>query len=147
MAYIQFTDSVGSATLDNGLRNIASGVGSRFASWTPRNIPIGPRETSLGTGQQYMFRFRTDFLASFSIEHIPMASLDIVARFMEHMYRGGTCAVYTEDLAARSYTTCGLAPGSDINVQSEDRTEQWYRLDLMLINLAVSPTTMLCVYN
>lgn len=147
MAYIQFTDSIGSATLDNGLRNVSSGVGSRFASWVPRNTPIGARETSLGTGQQYMFRFRTDYMASFSIEHIPMASLDIVVRFVEHMLRGNTCSVYTEDLAARTYTTCGLAPGTDISVQSEDRTEQWYRLDITVINLAVSPTAMLCVYN
>lgn len=147
MAYLQFTDTVGAATLDNGLRTVAGGVASRFSSWTPRNIPVGARETALGTGQLYLFRFRTDYSASFSIEHIPMASLDIVARLIEHLSRGGTCAVYTEDNASRSYTTCGLAPGTDITVQPEDRSEQWYRLDLTLINLAVSPSTMLCVYT
>jgi hypothetical protein len=147
MAYIQFTDSVGTATLDNGLRNVGGGVGSRFSSWTPRNMPIGARETSLGTGRQYMFKFRTDYMASFSIDHIPMASLGTVVRFIEHVYNGNTCSVYTEDSASNSYITCGLPPGAEINVQSEDRSEQWYRMDVTLINLAVSPVAMLCVYT
>jgi len=147
MAYIQFTDSVGNATLDNGLRSVGGGVASRFSSWTPRNMPIGARETSLGTGQQYMFKFRTDYIASFSIDHIPMSYLSTVVRFMEHMYNGNTCAVYTEDDASRSYATCGLAAGAEISIQSEDRSEQWYRLDVTLINLAASPTMMLCAYN
>lgn len=147
MAYIQFTDGTGAATLDNGLRNIGAGVASRFSGWIPRNTPIGAREVSLGSGATYMFRFRTDYTASFTIEHIPLSSLDVVARFVEHMLRGNTCAVYTEDLAGRTYATCGLAPGTEPDVQSEDRSDQWYRLSMTLINLSGTPGPMLCVYN
>lgn len=147
MAYITFTDAIGSAQLDNGLRSVAGGVGARFSNWVPASRPIGSSEVSLGTGQTYMFRFRTDYTASFSIEHIPCTSLDVVTRLVVHLLQGGVCAVYTEDTASRSYATCGLAPGSDPQVSIEDRAEMWYRLDLSLINLAASPATMLCTYT
>lgn len=147
MAYITFTDSVGAAQLDNGLRSVSGGVGSRFSGWLTQQYPVGAREVSLGTGMTYMFRFRTDYSASFSIEHIPSTSLDVVARLVSHLLQGGTCSVYTEDSAARSYVTCGLAPGADPQVSMEDRNDMWYRLDLTLINLAASPTSMLCQYS
>lgn len=147
MAYITFTDSIGAAQLDNGLRSIAGGVGSRFSSWLPSSRPVGASEVSLGTGTTYMFRFRTDYTATFAIEHIPCSSLDIVTRLVVHLMQGGTCSVYTEDLAARTYLTCGLAPGSDPQLSIEDRADMWYRLDLSLINLAASPASLLCIYT
>ena len=147
MAYITFTDGTGAAQLDNGLRSAASGVASRFANWVPNIRPIGVSETTLASGATHMFRFRTDYTATFSIEHIPAASLDIATRLMAHLLSGGTCAVYTEDSAARAYTTCGLAPGGTVQIGMEDRNDLWYRMDFALINLAASPTVMLCVYN
>jgi hypothetical protein len=147
MAYITFTDSVGAAQLDNGLRLVAGGVGSRFANWVPRVTPIGSAETLLATGALHMFRFRTDNTASFTIEHIPVASLDIAVRLIAHLLQGGTCAVYTEDSASRSYLTCGLAPGSEPQLSMEDRADLWYRLDLTLLNLASPSAIMLCTYT
>ncbi len=95
MATITFTDGTGAATLDNSTTGISTGVGSRFADWTPFQRPIGPRVPALGTGRPYQFRFRTDYGASFTMTDIPNTSMATMLRCQEWLLRGEAVTVNT----------------------------------------------------
>lgn len=147
MATITFTDGTGAATLDNSTTAISTGVGSRFADWTPFQRPIGPRIPALGTGRPYQFRFRTDYGASFTMTDIPNTSMATMLRCQEWLLRGEAVTVNTGDAANRSYTTCYLAPDGDVTITLQDKNLLLYSMSFTLINGAASPTAMLCLYD
>lgn len=79
----------------------------------------------------------------------PTSGVNLVAiadRLIAHLLNGGTCSVATEDSLARTYATCGLAPGSEPTLRLTDAKHLEYTLSLQLINLAGSPVRMDCVY-
>lgn len=147
MAYITFTDGTGAAQLDNGLRSVAGGVGSRFRNWSPDQRPVGASRTALGTGQRVMFPFRTDYTAKFELPEIPQTTMDIMLRLKSWLENGNTCAVYTEDTSSRSYATCGLVEGGQISLKRTSDQDLVWTISLDVVNLAGSPGQMLCVYS
>lgn len=146
MASITFNDGT-SATLDNGTTAIGGGEGSRFADWTPFQRPIGPAVTALGTGARYQYAFRTDYGASFSMNDIPNTSMSTMLRCQAHLLGGGTVSVATGDNASRTYATCCLAPDGDVSITLQDKNVLLYSMSFSLINIAGSPSAMLCIYD
>lgn len=145
MASITFTDAIGTAQVDNGLTAVATGVGSRFAAWTPFQKPIGPAVTSLGTGARYQFAFRTDYGASFEMRDIPVVLLPKVLRMAAHLEGGGTVRVDTGDAYGRVYASCCLASESEVSLAQANATDLTYTVSLRLLNLGATP--MLCDYT
>lgn len=146
MASISFNDGT-ALVLDNGLTSVASGVGSRFANWVPITVPYGPSRDALGTGQRYMFKFRTDYGASFEIREIPIANAYIADRLRTHLLNGGTCAVTTGDSSSRTYATCGLMPGTTPEISQQNPNDITFSMRLSLIDLSASPQQMRCEYT
>ena len=146
MASITFNDGT-SATLDNGTTAIASGVGSRFADWVPFQRPVGAAAVALGTGARSMFTFRTDYGASFTMNDIPNTSMATMLRCQAHLLGGGTVSVATGDNASWTYATCCLAPDGDVTITLTDKTALLYSMSFTLINIAGSPSAMLCIYD
>lgn len=144
MASISFNDGA-AATLDNGLTAIASGVGSRFANWTPFTHKVGSAAHSLATGARTMFAFRTDYGARFELRDVPNTAMAVAMRLKRHLENGGTCTVTTGDSASRVYTTCGLAEGSEVAIALADPQQLTYTVSLALINLGAA-SDMLCEY-
>lgn len=144
MASITFTDSTGTATLDNGLTAIAAGVGSRFANWTPFQQPIGASATGLGTGRLFRFIFRTDYGASFAIRELPNTAMPTMLRLQAFLHAGGTVTVTTGDASNRTYTNCGLAPDAEVTITLADTAALLYTMEFALINL--DGAQMLCEY-
>lgn len=142
MATITFTDAAGAVILTNG----KAGPGSRFSSWVPSIDRIGDRKVSLGTGATYEYLFRQDYTATFAIEHIPVTSLDKVARFMAWALAGNTFTVNTRDLTDLSYV-CRIRPGTEPEVSMEDRTLLEYRLNVSVISAASPPVFLACIYR
>lgn len=142
MASISWTDDEGVALLTNGV----PAPGDRFRGWLPMSRPVGAMDTSLGTGRRYMFAFRYDRMASFTLEQIPMAELDLVVRLISHLESGGTCTVTTGDTANRVYLTCGLAEGAEPQLTQQDAANLTYALSLTLVNLG-NTDPMLCDYT
>jgi hypothetical protein len=137
---IAFTDGTGAATLTNG----KPVPGDRFASWTPNTDPIGPMDAALGTGITFHWNFRTDYLASFELQHIPNGSLAIAQRLKAWLEKGNTATVNTGDAFASSYTV-RIAPGARIELEMMgDRRLLEYTLRLTVKNTAAAP--LLCVY-
>lgn len=147
MGYIRFVDETGTVDFSNGLESVASGVGARFRGWTPFVRPVGPVETALGTGRPYQFVFRTDYGARFSIDEIPVTSLDDAVRLESWLIRGGSCIVFTSDSAGRTYNVCVLAPGTVPSISQQDPNELTYRFEVSLINVDDAPSAMLCEYS
>lgn len=148
MAYIEFTDDIGAATLTN--RKPAPG--NRFDNWMPNSMSVGDSAQRDSDGAVFLFSYRVDWGATFELRHIPAAvvagvsMLDVADRLKRHLLMGGLCAVFTEDAAARSYPTCGLASGTTPQLsQSNARTVE-YDLSLALTNLAADPVQMICHY-
>ena len=141
-ASIDFTDTIGAASLTNGKSNGAD----RFGSWVPWQTPIGPTAEALANGIRYAWVHRTDYGARFELRHIPNDRLDIVLRLLSHLAIGGTCTVNTGDSSARSYATCGIAPGWRIENACDfgDPRVIEYTLALNLLNHA--GTQMICIY-
>lgn len=144
MASITFDDGT-SATLDNGMTAISNGVGSRFADWTPFQRPIGPAVTALGTGARYQYAFRTDYGASFTMNDIPNTSMGTMLRLQAHLLGGGTCTVTVDDGTNGPYTCC-VAPDGDVSITLQDKNLLLYSMSFTVINIASSPTAMLCQY-
>lgn len=148
MAYIAFTDSGGLVTLDNGLRGSAVTIaGSRFADWVPFQRPIGAAAVALGTGARSMFTFRTDYGATFSLNDIPNTKMSDMLRCQAWLLGGGSVAVYTEDSVNSTYATCCLAPNGDVGITLQDKNVLTYGMTFALINIAGSPSAMLCLYD
>jgi hypothetical protein len=145
LASIRFTDTIGTATVTNGLDQIARGVGSRFAGWVPFQRAVGATATALGTGARTMYRFRTDYGASFQLRDIETTHLPEVLRLMEHLEAGGTVTVFTDDVYGRSYASCCLAPDGTVGLEMANNTDLTYTLSLALLNLGAVP--MLCDYS
>lgn len=150
MASLSFNDAAGITgaagvvTLDNGTTGISTGVGSRFADWTPFQKPIGPRVPALGTGVPYQFRFRTDYGASFSMTDIPNTNMTAMLRTQEWLLRGNAITVTTGDASLRTYTAY-LAPEGDVSLALQDKNLLLYSMSFVLINSAAAP--MLCIYD
>lgn len=145
MATIVFNDGGGSVTLDNGTTSMSSGVGSRFADWTPFQRPVGPRVPALGTGVPYQFRFRTDYGASFTLNDIPNTKMSDMLRCQAWLLTGGVVTVNTGDASSRSYTSCYLAPDGDVTITLQDKNVLLYAMSFTLINSAAA--SMLCIYD
>jgi hypothetical protein len=139
---IDWTDAVGAASLSNG----KAVPMDRFSSWTPGSEPIGPVEHAVGTGQRYVFPFRTDHTASFEIREIPNTSMALMLRLKEHLLRGGQCSVTTGDTLSSVYATCSLAPDTRPSIAMTDARELLYTFAVVLLNVAGSPVRMICVY-
>lgn len=148
MAYIKFNDGgVGAPiTLDNGTRSISGGAGSRFVDWNPIQRPVGPAVTALGTGRRYQYAFRTDYGASFSMTDIPNTKMSDMLRCQAHLVGGGLVEVWTEDSGGRNYTSCCLAPEGDVTIALSDKSALLYTMTFAVINVAASPSAMLCQY-
>lgn len=142
MATITFTDGVGSVTLTNG----KAGPGSRFSNWTPGIDRVGDRKTGLGTGITYEYLFRQDYTAAFAIEHIPVAALDLVVRFIAWAMAGNTFTLNTGDVAARTHV-CRIRPDTTPEVAMEDRALLEYRLNVSVISAASPPEFLACIYR
>jgi hypothetical protein len=142
MASIAWTDSTGSATLENAH---AGTPASRFASWMPTSLPIGDKANAAADGQLYSYRLRTQHGASFELRDIPETSMALMLRLMLHLADGGTATVNTGDGAARSYTVC-LAPEADPPApQLSDETFLWYSMGFTVIAPG-SADPMLCIH-
>lgn len=139
---IQFTDSIGSATLASSWPTPFD----RFRNWVPSSTPIGERAHSMADGRRYQFQFREDHGVRFEIAGIRNTDADIALRLMSHLIGGGLVTVNTGDASSRSYASCGIAPETEPELTLEDRQLLEYSFALSLINVATSPTPMLCEY-
>jgi hypothetical protein len=139
---IAFTDAIGAATLTNGLPS----PGDRFTDWTPISPPEESAVNGLGTGARHQWLFRQDYGASFSLDKIPVAELDVVMRLLRWLRTGGSVTVNTGDRIARSYTATAF-PGWTIpeGPAFSDHQMLTYTLELKLKNTASAD--MLCNYS
>lgn len=129
-----------------GLFNARQSPMDRFSNWVPLSRPIGPQETALGTGQRFVFPFRTDHTATFEIRGIPNTLLDVMLQLVDRLERGSTVAVYTGDSLASIYPTCCLAPDSHPSIQLSDARNLEYTFSVTLLNVAAVPVRMIAVY-
>jgi hypothetical protein len=144
---ITFNDGA-AATLTNG----KAVPGDRFSNWVTVTKPVGDSANRQSDGALSMFVFRTDYGATFELTQIPVAvvggvrSVDVAARLIAWLMRGGTCTVATGDVETNSYATCGLMPGTTPTLTLSDKRSLEYTLSLALINLAGSPVALVCHY-
>jgi hypothetical protein len=141
-SFISFTDAEGALDAKNG-RPVPL---DRFANWVPTSRPIGPAEHALGTGERFVFPFRTDHLATFEIRYIPASRLADFLRLQNHLLRGGVVAVTTGDSLGSTYATCVLAPETTPSIMQMDAQELEYTFGVTLLNVAGSPVRMICRY-
>jgi hypothetical protein len=138
MASIAFNDG-SAATLTNG----KPAPLDRFANWTPDVDPIGPRDTALGTGIDFHWNFRTDYLASLELPYISPADHAVALRLKKHLETGGTATLTTGDGASNVYTV-RIAPGTRVQLEYADRAMVEYTLKLTVKNTAAAP--LVCLY-
>lgn len=146
---ISFTDTIGAATLSNG----KTAPADRFSSWLPKSLPMGDAIERDSDGARIMFQTRDDWGVTFELRRIPsqtaggVSMFEIADRLRRHLLMGGTCTVNTGDAGSRSYATCGLMPGTEPQLTQTDARAIEHTLSLALINLAGSPTQMICRYR
>lgn len=142
MAQIQWTDTIGAATLTNSKPS----PGNRFRGWTPFGGIKGAEEEALGTGQLFTFSFRDEYLVAFAIEAIPRSAMALMLRLQRHLAKGGTVSVQTEDSSSRTYATCCSVKGQPAQIQLSDQQSLEYTMTFTLRNVAESPTDFICTY-
>lgn len=142
MASLQWTDDEGAETLVNVMPDAAS----VFTDWVPFQRSVGPRHTALGTGIPYKYGHRTDYGATFRLEHIAMHDADTAARLLRHLENGGSVTVNTDDMDGNVYTAYIAEDGdTDGALTRMGAPLVEYVLDLKLINAAGAPMT--CLYD
>ncbi len=119
MASITWDDTDGSATLENGYE----APGGNFQGWVPLTDPVGPLRNALGTGIPYMWEFRADYGAKFTLR----------ARLKRHLKRGNTVTVNTGDTNSHIYTMY-LWPGADVDISGYDAKNRKRSVTLSLLN-------------
>ena len=144
MATITFNDGSGSQTISSAWPAPAN----RFNNWISKRRPIGERATAVGDGKRYQFALRTDYGASFQLDGIAdnATNQDKLTDFEAWANAGGEFTVTTADPSGtHTYSECALAP--DVDVQFvKDRKRKCISLVLDVINVAASPSQMLCAY-
>jgi hypothetical protein len=133
---IVFRDSFGTTTIPS--------VAPTLGNWVPDVEEIGDRQTGLGDGTEYLFSFRTDYVASFEMPYIPATAIPDLVRLKRHLLRGGLITIFTEDAASRVFT-CALKPGSTPSWTLADRRTREYTLSLAVRN--VMPYPMMVDYS
>lgn len=91
MPSLVFRDSLGTVTIPSRMPT--------FGNWVPDVDEIGDRETGLGTGDSFLFSYRTDFIASFEMPNIAALALGDLVRMKRWLMRGGLLTINTEDAA------------------------------------------------
>jgi hypothetical protein len=142
MGYMDFTDSAGNAQVTNGLTL----EGRRFANWVPTVVRVSDRRTVLGTGKTYEYVYRTDYVASFQIEHLKATDMATVMRWKIHAMKGCEFVVATEDDASRTYT-CWLRPDTEPTIELTDRTNIEYTLSVEVMSADTPTVPLECVYS
>jgi hypothetical protein len=142
MAEISWIDSTGAATLASSWPAPAD----RFRNWQPTSRDFADHATGLGSGQRYAWSYREDYGASFEIPGIANTDVDLALRLQKHLEGGGIVEVETEDESTNTYSTCGIYPGTEVEIVLEDRAMLEYTVRLTVLNRAASPAPMLCEY-
>ncbi len=138
MASLEWTDDLGFVSLSNGYE---APVG-RFQGWEPLGDPVGPLKHALGTGTAYMWKFRDDFGAKFSLRELPDDSQALLARLRRHLKSAGEITVVTGDLIGNTYV-CTIYPGSDVSLGYDAK----YRKRSVTVSLLNSEQAdMVCLY-
>lgn len=132
---VTFTDELGLVTMQT--------IVPTLGSWMPDQIDVGTPAVGLGTGDTFLFPYRTDFVVACDLAYIASWNESLFMRLRSWLRRGGTCVLFTADAAGRMYT-CKLWPGKDIT-WSYDPKEAEYTIHLNLANAAAG--RMICSYG
>lgn len=144
---IVFNDGA-SATLKNGKTSPAD----RFANWVQMSRPVGDAVYRLSDGAMTRIALRTDYGAAFELRNIPVATVssvrlvEVADRLILWLLKGNTCTINTGDSSSSSYTA-GLMPGTMPSLRQSNSGLLEYDLSLSVINLAGSPSAMVCRYS
>jgi hypothetical protein len=136
MPSLVFRDSLGTVTIPSTVPT--------FGNWVPDVDEIGDRQTGLGTGDQFLFGYRTDYIAAFEMPNIPALALGDLVRMKRWLLRGGLLTVNTDDAASRVFTV-KLRAGTTPSWTLADRRLREYTLTLEVCNVA--PYPMLVDYS
>lgn len=140
MASIDYTDDDGSTSFSNGL----PAPGDRFNGWTPLSPVIGAEAEALGTGEGFLFEFRADYGATFTITEIAQSNAAEALRLIRHLNRYGEVTVTTDDLGGHEYT-CKKWKGTTAELSPLDPKRRTHTLKLTLKSLTA--TDMLAVWS
>jgi hypothetical protein len=143
MASITFTDGTGTATLNSGWPSPAN----RFRSYTPDVAPKQDVAHGLGTGRRYAWDYAADiYTATLELPGIVRTDLDIALRLKAHLLSGGLVTLTTNDASSNVYTNVGLAEGSEVTIELEDRAMIEYTFKATFVSQAATPVMLLCEY-
>jgi hypothetical protein len=128
--YLAFEDDIGEAALVAGVP-VLNG-------WRPDVDKIGDAVERLSDGTRYLFQFRRDYLAEFTVPLLAPSQLTVALRLKEHLLDGGTVTVITSDRDFSAYD-CILAPGTEPAVEFADPAVLDYAFRVTLKNTADVP--------
>ena len=126
---ITFTDELGTVTFSNDL----PAPGDRFNGWTPLSPVAGAEAEALGTGEGFIYEYRADYGASFTISEIPQSRVADAMRLIRYLNRFGEVTVATGDAELNTYT-CKKWKGQEPELSKPDRQRLTRTLTLTLKN-------------
>lgn len=143
MASITFNNGSGSQTISSA----ANAPANRFNNWKSKRNGIGERATAVGDGKRYQYTLRTDYGASFQLDYIANTTTNQtkLTDFEAWANGGGEFTVTCADPGTHTYSECCLAPGTMVEIVV-DRKLKCITLILDVINVAASPSQMICAY-
>lgn len=134
-ASVQWTDGLGAA--------IMYATTGRFDNWMPMQEDIGARTVNVGQGLTFLFKYRTDYTATFEMSSMSPASLSLAQRLKVWAESGGQFTVNTQDRQLNSYI-CVLKPKAQIS-WTFDRTNLVYTIAIAAKNTLTG--VMACLYS
>lgn len=125
---LSFKDADGYAVFTNQAHLFAT----RFAGWVVNRKPIGPSAVGLGTGQTFVFEFREEKTASFSIVGIPEAEMEKMVRLQYHLLSGHVVALAGDRSMSADFALCTLAPGTEPAISQTNAGLREYTMSVVV---------------
>lgn len=142
MAYVAWTDEIGSASLSNG----KPGPARRFTGYVADIDRVRDTRAALGTGQSHEFVYRKDYTAKLVIDKIPVSSKLLMLRFKDYAMQGCEFYLHTEDAADRVHVV-RVRPGTEIEFAQDDAAMLEERLTMQVISAEDPQEPLLCIYR
>lgn len=120
---------------------------ARFNGWKRDPHQVGEQAIAVGDGVGYQYAHRTDYIAGMTLSEIAATDDAKVQDFLLWVNAFGPFAVDTADTQDNSYEECQIAPGSRAECSAPDPATLDIAVSLTALNIAASPSALVCIYD
>ena len=99
---------------------------NRFFDWEPDVVVIGQRRTAASDAEQYLVKFRTDYIVRVTIRHLTPSLLTDALALKKWLIEGGEVTLTTDDAVGATFDELTLRQETEPEITNEDDNRQHF---------------------